>query len=130
MKWKVVYFEQIDTNQPAEVFEDALLIMSFKLRGKLLQVTDALRFQGHQLGGGYIKKCHDYEGIWEIRIIQSGTLVREFFGFDKERIVMLHGYTKRVGQPASTYDLNKAFGYGTEYLRTRNISPIQEEENG
>ena len=62
MKWRIVYFEQVDTNQPAEVFEDALLVMSSKLRGKLLQVTDALRFYGHQLGGGYIEKCHDYEG--------------------------------------------------------------------
>jgi hypothetical protein len=130
MKWKIVYFEQVDTNQPAEVFEDALLIMSSKLRGKLLQVTDALRYYGHRLGGGYIEKCHDYEGIWEIRIIYNGTLARELFGFDKERIVMLHGYTKRVGQPASVYDLNKAFGYWTEYLRTRNISPLQEENNG
>ena len=130
MKWTVVYFEQEDTTQPAEVFEDALLIMSSKLRGKLLHVTDALRYDGHRLGGGYIEKCHNYEGLWEIRIIQSGTLVREFFGFDKERIVMLHGYIKRVGQSASIYDLNKAFSYWTEYLRTRHISPIKEENNG
>ena len=130
MKWEIVYFEQVDTTQPAELFEDALLIMSAKLRGKLLQVTDALRFHGHRLGGGYIEKCHDYEGIWEIRILHNRTLARELFGFDKERIVMLHGYTKRVEQPALIYDLNKAFGYWTEYLRTRNISPIQEESNG
>ena len=69
MKWKIEYFEQEDTNQPAE-----------------------------------------------------------FFGFDKERIVLLHGYAKRTGQPASTYDLEKAFTYWREYLRTRCVSPIQEED--
>jgi hypothetical protein len=130
MKWKIVYFEQEDTSQPAEVFEDTLVIINSKLRGKLLQVTDALLHHGYRLGGGYIEKCHDYEGIWEIRIIHGGMLAREFFGFDKERIVLLHGYTKRTGQPASTYDLEKAFTYWTEYTRTRCISPLQEEDNG
>jgi len=65
----------------------------------------------------------------EIRVIHSGTLAREFFGFDKERIVLLHGYTKRTGQPASAYDLEKAFIYWTEYVRTRRVSPVQEEGN-
>ncbi len=64
-----------------------------------------------------------------MRIIFSGMLAREFLGFDKERIVLLHGYTKRTGQPASLYDLQKAYGYWGEYLRTRHISPIQEEKN-
>lgn len=126
MKWTIDYFEQEDTIQPAEVFEDALIITHPQLRGKLLRVITALQYYGHQLGGGYIEKCRNYEGMWEIRIIYSGTLGREFFGFDKERIVLLHGYVKRTGQPASAYDLQKAFGYWTEYMRTRRISPIQE----
>ncbi|MGH2494069.1 MAG: type II toxin-antitoxin system RelE/ParE family toxin [Ktedonobacteraceae bacterium] len=130
MKWKVVYFEQENTIQPAEVFEDALDITNPQLSGKLLQVTDALKYHGYRLGGGYIEKCHNYEGMWEIRVIYNGALGREFFGFDKERIVLLHGYVKRTGQRASEYDLNKAFGYWKEYLRTCHISPVQEEENG
>ncbi len=64
-----------------------------------------------------------------MRVIHSGTLAREFFGFDKERIVLLHGYSKRTGEPASVYDMEKAFGYWTEYIRTRHISPVQEENN-
>ena len=87
-----------------------------------------LESYGYQLGGGYIEKCHDYQGMWEIRVIQSGTLAREFFGFDGERIVLLHGYTKRTGEPASALDLRKAFTYWTEYLRTRHVSPAQEED--
>jgi hypothetical protein len=129
MKWTIEYFEQQDTTQPAEVFEDKLVVTHPKRRGKLLQITDTLEYYGHQMGGGYIEKCHDYKGMWEIRVIYSGTLAREFFGFDNERIVMLHGYTKRTGQPASEYDLKKAFDYWKEYMRTRRISPVQEEEN-
>jgi len=56
MKWTIEYFEQVDTTQPAEVFEDALVISHPKLRGKLLQVTDNLERYGHQLGGGFIEK--------------------------------------------------------------------------
>ena len=129
MKWTIEYFEQQDTTQPAEVFEDKLVVTHPKLRGKLLQITDTLEYYGHQMGGGYIEKCHDYKGMWEIRVIHSGTLAREFFGFDNERIVMLHGYIKRSGQPASEYDLKKAFDYWKEYMRTRRLSPVQEEEN-
>ena len=67
--------------------------------------------------------------MWEVRVISGGTLAREFFGFDRERIILLHGYVKRVGQVASTYELGKAFIYWTEYMRTRHVSPVQEEEN-
>lgn len=129
MKWIIEYFEQEDTSQPAEVFEDALDVTHPKLAGKLLKVTEQLQFYGHQLGGGFIEKCHEYKGIWEIRVIHGGTLAREFFGFDGERIILLHGYIKRTGQPASTIDLKKAFSYWTEYLLTHRISPVQEEEN-
>jgi len=129
MRWTIVYFEQQDMTQPAEVFEDILVVIHPKLRGKLLQITDALEYYGHQMGGGYIEKCHEYKGMWEIRAIHSGTLARELFGFDNERIVLLHGYTKRTGQPASAYDLEKAYTYWTEYMRTRRVSPVQEEES-
>ena len=81
------------------------------------------------MGGGYIEKCHDYKGMWEIRVIHSGTLARELFGFDNERIVLLHGYTKRTGQPASAYDLEKAYTYWTAYMRTRCVSPVQEKDD-
>ena len=101
MKWIVSYFEQENTVQPAEVFEDELYRANPKFLGKLLYIHDQLKEYGHQLGGGYVEKCHNYQGLWEIRIIHSNKLVREFFSFDGERIVLLHGYVKSVGQPAS-----------------------------
>jgi hypothetical protein len=129
MKWTIEYFEQVDTVQPAEVFEDTLDKEYPKLSGKLLKVIYELQFYGYQLGGGLVEKCHDYNGMWEVRVIHSGTLARELFGFDGKYIVLLHGYVKRTGQPASDYDLRKAFSYWTEYLRTHRISPIQEEDD-
>lgn len=128
MMWKIEYFEQGDTTQPAEVFEDTLDRTYPKLSGKLLRIAPALQLHGYSLGDGYIEKCHEYQGLWEIRVIQSGMLAREFFGFDGKHIVLLHGYIKRTGEPASATDLRKAFTYWIEYLRTRHVSPIQEED--
>ncbi len=61
MKWTIEYFEQANTTQPAEVFEDALDATNIKLSGKLFQITNALQSYGPQLGGGYIEKCHVQE---------------------------------------------------------------------
>lgn len=127
--WKIEYFEQRDTTQPAEVFEDTLDRTYPKLAGKLLRLVSELQLHGYSLGGGYIEKCHEYRGMWELRVIQSGMLAREFFRFDKEHIVLLHGYIKRTGEAASATDLRKAFTCWTEYLRTRYVSPVQEEKN-
>ncbi len=128
MKWKIEYFEQEDATQPAEIFENALKVSHSKLLGKLFQVAKELQFDGYRLGGGYIEKCHDYQGLWEMRAIYGGLLAREFFGFDGERIVLLYGYSKRTGQPALERDLKKAFTYWQEYQRTRHVSPVQEED--
>jgi len=129
MKWAIEYFEQENTAQPAEVFEDALARRDIRLAGKLARVIAEVSAYGHQLGGGYIEKCHDYKGMWEIRIIYNGALARMFFGFDGERVVLLHGYTKRVGQRASARDLETAFTYWIEYQRTHHVSPTQEVDN-
>lgn len=129
MKWTIEYFEQADTTQPAEVFEDDLDSQYPKLSGKLMRIVVELKLYGHQLGGGYVEKCREYEGIWEVRVIYSGMLAREFFGFDSDRIVLLHGYIKRVGEPTSERDMKRAFTYWIEYMRTRHISPVQEENN-
>ena len=94
-----------------------------------MYVHDQLKDRGYKLGGGYVEKCHDYQGLWEIRIIHSNRLVREFFGFDEARIVLLHGYVKSVGRPASKRELDIAYRYWNEYLKTRLVSPIQENDN-
>jgi hypothetical protein len=123
MAWTIEYYEQQSGTQPAEVFEDQLDRDNPRLSAKLARAVEALEASGHQLGGGLIEKCHNYPGLWEVRVIQSNTLARELFGFDGSRIVLLHGYVKRVGVVASARDLNRAAAYLKDYMRTRLVSP-------
>lgn len=128
MAWTIEYYEQADTTQPAEVFEDQLDQEHPKLAGKLLEITAALRREGYRLSGGYIEPCRGYSGLWEIRVIQSQWLARELFGFDDERVVLLPSRIKRGGQEASKRDLDLAFDYWNDYKQTRKVSPADEEE--
>jgi len=102
-----------------------------KLGAKLRAIAVAIEVYGPQLGGGLIEPCHDYKGLWEIRTIFNGFLGRELFGFDGDhtRVVLLHGYVKRVGQPASLPDLNQASDYWRDYRLTGKIIPeVPEQE--
>jgi hypothetical protein len=128
MPWTIEYFEQEDTRQPAEEFEDRLERQHPKLAAKMIAIFEEVESQGHQLGGGYIEPCRNYPGLWEARAISQKFLGREFFGFDGQRAVLLHGYVKRDGEPASERDLAKASALWQQYLSTRRISP-EEEEN-
>jgi hypothetical protein len=131
MRWVVEYYEQADTAQPAEEFEVSLKRHHKKLGAKLRAIAAAIEVYGPQLGGGLIEPCHDYKGLWEIRTIFNGFLGRELFGFDGEqnRVVLLHGYVKRVGQPASIPDLKQASAYWRDYQHTHKISPeVPEQE--
>src|SRR5260370_10001853 len=109
MRWVVEYYEQADTTQPAEEFEVSLKRHHKKLGAKLRAIAAAIEVYGPQLGGGLIEPCHNYKGLWQIRTIFNGFLGRELFVFDGEhtRVELLHGYTKREGQPASPPDLTK-----------------------
>lgn len=127
MKWDIEYYEQLDGTQPAEVFEDALYAQHRGLSAKLARTVEELETQGFRLGGGKAEKCHNYPDLWEVRAIHSQTLARELFGFDGQRVVLLHGYVKRSGEPASRKDLNLAARYWHDYQRTHRISPEQSE---
>ena len=131
MRWVAEYYERADTTQPAEEFETSLNRDHKKLGAKLRAIVVAIERYGPEIGGGLVEPCHNYKGLWEIRTIFNGFLGRELFGFDGEyhRIILLHGYVKRVGQSASISDLNRASEYWRDYLQTRRISPeISEQE--
>lgn len=127
MSWSIEYYEQRDTTQPADVFEDALDSSHPKLAGKLLRIVVALQTVGHTLGGGLIKPCHNSPGIWEIRAIHSQQLAREFFGFDGQQVILLHGYVKRSGEKAVDKEFAKAHDYWKDYSKTHKVSPVEEE---
>ncbi len=128
MVWTIEYYEQRDGTQPAEVFEDELDRTHVQLGAKLARIAEALKMSGPQLGGGLIESCRGYSGLWEMRAIFGQTLARELFGFDGSRVVLLHGYVKRGGDPASAKDLNGAAAYWQNYLSTRRISPEEPEQ--
>lgn len=127
MAWTIEYYEQQDAIQPSEIFEDNVYHKYPKLAGKLARIAVALESNGPQLGGGLIEPCHGYSGLWEMRAIFAQTLGRELFGFDNQRVVLLHGYIKRAGQPASDKDLAKAADYLRDYQRTHRVSPEVDE---
>lgn len=127
MKWDIEYYEQHDGTQPGEVFEDALYALHRGLAAKLARTGEALETMGFRLGGGKVEKCHNYPDLWEVRAIHAQTLARELFGFDGQRIVLLHGYIKRAGQPASTKDLDLAATYWRDYQQSRRVSPEEPE---
>jgi hypothetical protein len=125
MAWMIEYYEQADTKQPAEIFEDALLQSHPKLAGKLARIAVALQQSGNSLGGGLIEACRGYSGLWEMRAIFGLWLGRELFGFDGDRVVLLH--VKRGGQEASKKDLNLAYSHWKEYSKTHKVSPVEDE---
>ncbi|SRR5579883_884766 len=128
MGWTIEYYEQEDSVQPAEVFEDQLEQDHPELRGKLLRIADQLVVHGPHVGGGLVKACRGYKGLSEMRAIYGQWLARELFGFDGMLVILLHGYVKRGGDEASEPDLKKAYRYWQDYQRTRKISPVEEEE--
>ncbi len=123
MAWTVEYYEQQDSTQPAEVFEDDVYRKHPKLAGKLARIAVALEVNGPQLGGGLIEPCHGYSGLWEMRAIFGQTLGRELFAFDGQRLILLHGYIKRAGEKASAKDFAKAADYLRDYQNTHRVSP-------
>lgn len=125
MPWTVEYFEEDNSRQPAEDFEDAL---PPRLAGKLARIAMEIQVKGHNVGGGFIEPCHDYEGLWEIRVSLGKQLAREFFGFDKNRAVLLHGIVKSEGHATPKKAFTEAFRYWKQYLKSRKISPMLPED--
>lgn len=128
MGWTIEYYEQEDSVQPAETFEDQLAQDHPKLRGKLLRITDQLKVSGPRVGGGLVEACRGYKGLLEMRAIYGQWLARELFGFDGQQVILLHGYVKRGGDEASAPDLKKASRYWQDYQQTHKVSLAQEEE--
>lgn len=123
MAWTIEYYEQADGAQPAETFEDTLKRDHPKLAGKLRRVLVAVREHGRRLGGGYIEPLHDYPDLWEARAIAASWLAREFFAWDGDTAILLHGYIKRSGQKASKSDIVSAHSYWQDYQATHRVSP-------
>ncbi|TAM74536.1 hypothetical protein EPN44_10905 [bacterium] len=121
---RIEYFEQASGTQPAELFEDGV---PPRLAGKLARFSQAAAESGISLGGGYFEKCHSHSDLYEIRARLGNDLGREFCLIDGDRLVLLSGVLKRVGEPTPSKAFEEALAYSDEYKRTRKVSPIESD---
>lgn len=132
MPWSIEYFEKADGEQPAEVFEDRLEAspdrVERRISGKLLRITDEVAEKGYRTGGGYVEKCHEAPGIWQMKADSGGKRGREFFAFDEDRGVLLGGVVKGAREPTPPGAFDEALRHLDEYLKTKRVSPEEAED--
>ncbi|HEY2476019.1 MAG TPA: hypothetical protein VGI19_14610 [Candidatus Cybelea sp.] len=122
MSWEIEYYEMVTGDQPAETFEDNL---PMKLRARLTRFTEAVAESEGTIGGGYWEPCHDWPGLFEVRAQVARDLGRYYATVDGLKLVLLHGYQKRHGEPTPQAIFQEADGYRQDYERNRRISPEQ-----
>jgi Phage derived protein Gp49-like (DUF891) len=132
LPWQIEYFEKVTGEQPAEAFEDGLDGSTDRderrIGGKLLRFAGLLAEHGPATGGGYVEPCHEAPGIWQLKADAGRRRGREFFAFDDQRVVLLHGAIKGGRQPTPAGDYRLAMDYLDEYKRTRRVSPEADDE--
>lgn len=122
--WDVVYYARPSGRQPAEEFEDNI---PAKLSGKLARATVEAAQKGFSVGGGLLKNCRGYPGLFEVRAISFNELARFFCHVDGDRLVLLHGVAKRPGNETPKSELDKAFDCLADYRVSKRISPEEED---
>src|SRR6266705_1695467 len=117
MKWTIEYFEQQDMTQPAEVFEDMLVVTHPKIRGKLLQITDILEYSGHQLGAGY------QEMAAELELMHAIDDIRKQLDMSQEQLATRMGKKREaVSRLLSADDINPTLNTLIELLSALNLT--------
>jgi len=122
--WDVVYYARRSGRQPAEEFEDHI---PSSLSGKLTRATVEAARNGFSVGGGLLKNCRGYPGLFEVRAIWSNQLARFFCHVDGNRLVLLHGLAKRPGDETPKMELDKAYKCLADYKATKKTSPEKED---
>ncbi len=87
-RWTIHYFESISGRCPVKDFIDDL---EFHGRAKVIRTIELLEEFGPELSHPFVK--HLRGKIWELRISSERIL---YFIFDRENIVLLHGFTKKT----------------------------------
>lgn len=105
---------------PAKVFEDSL---PDPLRFKLLRFTQEVANSNGSLGGGYFEPCHDYPGLFEVRVGRGDELARFLCARDGDTLILLGGVHKRVNEASPQSCFREASEDLTQYRETGNASP-------
>ena len=119
MTWKIIFYENKDSNSPVGEF---LTNLSDKARAKCLSYIEQLEQRGKTLQAfsQYTKKLSDYKEyqIWELRPEYGGTEYRFLYCEVKPNIaIILHAFTKKK-QKTDTKDINIAKDRLKNYLES------------
>jgi hypothetical protein len=115
MPWQVKYFEERERTIPAKRFENTL---PKKLRAKLLRITKEVAASDGAIGGGYFEPCHNYPGLYEVRVRFGQDLARFLCARDGNTLVLLGGVFKQMGEETPEDCFVEATTALTEYRET------------
>lgn len=90
--FEISYFQDAHGRRPAAEFIDSL---DNKMKAKVFGHLELLEEFGSRLGMPYSRHLDD--GIFELRVSQSGNIVRIlYFFFVGQRIILTHGFVKKT----------------------------------
>ena len=122
MKWTIEYFEQQDTTQPAEVFEDMLAVTYPKLRGKLLHMNRYEQrrqklLQNKEVAAGY------QEMAAELELMHAIDDIRKQLDMSQEQLAKRMGKKREaVSRLFSADDINPTLNTLIELLSALNLT--------
>lgn len=109
-KWELVFYKTENDKAPAVEFIKGL---PHKLQAKALKDLELLETHGNDLTMPYLRAMGN--GIFELRISQSGNNARIFYFFRVgNRIILTNGFIKKT-QQTPPRELEKALRYKQDY---------------
>jgi len=103
---KIQYFQNQDGTSPAEEF---LKHLTSKVRARFVRYLTHLADSGGRMEGVAFRKLHGFP-LEEIRVKESKKLHRVIIKVRiKEKIVVLHGFTKKEGQKTPPKEIEIAY---------------------
>lgn len=113
--FRIEFYESASGRIPVEQF---LLSLDNKMRTKAIHELMLLREKGNALREPYSKALAD--GLFELRIQQSGNAARIFyFFFIGSKIVLTNGFIKKTPRTPTT-ELDRAKRFKADYERRHN----------
>jgi phage-related protein len=109
-EWEVCYFQEDDGQFPTEVFIDSL---QPDVQYPINRAIERLEKFGIRLRRPHVDKLRGK--IWELIVKTHHGGYRFLYFFDKQKIVVTHGFPKKSGK-TSDQEINKAIERRKRYL--------------
>jgi hypothetical protein len=92
-----------------------------KLRSKLDYFASQVVANEGEIGGQIFEVCHaPFSNIFRVRVKLRQDLARYFCGIDGDKLILLDGIQKRLGEATPNAALSQAAACLAEYIETRN----------